>query len=316
MNKTMLKIAAFGVAVIGFYMYITVYVSGLSGTGGGAVATGVNPEAGEQIFWGAGQCSTCHKIGSRGSATRGPDQEGLAVRSEERAKELGFKSGLEYMVDSIVNPSSHVIEGYDDIMPKVYEPPIVLSKEKILAVLTYLQSLGGEPDIDAVMKYKELIPEASQKEVKPWVSPVEVTAEEGEEVFFDDTLDVTCGKCHMVNGRGAKVGPDLTGIGAIQTPDYFVESILDPSVVIVKGYETVYVITMDGIPYNGLIKEDTDEKLTLVVEEFGDIEEMEIYKDEVMDMKEQEVSMMPGNIGELLTVRQFYAVIEYLRSLK
>lgn len=35
MNKTMLKIVAFGVAVIGFYMYITVYVTGLSGTGGG-----------------------------------------------------------------------------------------------------------------------------------------------------------------------------------------------------------------------------------------------------------------------------------------
>src|SRR4030067_1863697 len=101
MNKTMLKIVACGDAVIGFSMYITVYVTGLSGTGGGETATGVSAEAGEQIFWGDGQCSTCHKIGSSGSATRGPDQEGLAERAEERAKELGLSGGLEYLVESI-----------------------------------------------------------------------------------------------------------------------------------------------------------------------------------------------------------------------
>ena len=52
----------------------------------------VSPESGEKIFWGDGQCSTCHKIGSSGSATRGPDQEGLSGRAEERAKEVGLPS--------------------------------------------------------------------------------------------------------------------------------------------------------------------------------------------------------------------------------
>ncbi|MBM4053597.1 MAG: c-type cytochrome [Planctomycetes bacterium] len=316
MNKTMLKIVAFGVAVIGFYMYITVYVTGLSGTGGGETAGGVTPEAGEQIFWGDGQCSTCHKIGSSGSATRGPDQEGLAERAEERAKKLGMSSGLDYMIESIVEPDKYVVDGYDKIMPKVFDPPIMLSREKILAVIAYLQTLGGEPDIDAIMKFKDKIPEASKTKVKPWVSPMEVTAEEGEQVFFDESLNVTCGKCHMVSGKGKKVGPELTGIGAIQTPEYFVESILTPSTVIVKGYETVFVVTVDGIPYNGLIKSDTEQELTLIVEESGSMEEVVIPKAEIEDMKKQEVSIMPGNISELLSVRQFYAVIAYLRSLK
>lgn len=316
MNKTMLKIVAFGVAVIGFYMYITVYVTGLSGTGGGETATGVSAEAGEQIFWGDGQCSTCHKIGSSGSATRGPDQEGLAERAEERAKALGLSGGLEYLVESIIDPEKYVVEGFDKIMPRVYDPPIMLSREKILAVLAYLQSLGGEPDLDAIMKFKDKIPEASKTKVKPWTPPMAVTAEEGEQVFFDESLDVTCGKCHMVSGKGQKVGPELTGIGAIQTPQYFVESILDPSAVIVKGFETVFVITEDGIPYNGLIKSDTEEELTLIIEESGSMEEVVIPKDEIEDMKKQEVSIMPGNISELLSVRQFYAVIEYLRNLK
>ena len=316
MNKSMLKITAFGIAVIGFYIYITIYVAGLSGTGGGESAGGVNPEAGEKIFWGDGQCSTCHKIGTSGSATRGPDQEGLVGRAEERAKELGMASGLDYLVESIVEPEKFVVKGYDKIMPKVYDPPIMLSREKILAVLAYLQTLGGESDIGAIMKYKDKIPEVSKKKVKPWVSPIVVDAKEGEKVFFDETRPVTCGKCHVVNGRGKKVGPELTGIGAIQTPEYFLESILKPSAKIVKGYETMYVITSDGIPYNGLIKSETEEELVLLKEESGEIEEVVIPKSDIAEMKRQEVSIMPGNISELLSVKDFYGIVAFLQSLK
>ena len=97
-------------AVVGFFAFVCIYVTGLSGGMGGGGATGVSPEAGEKIYWGDGQCHTCHSIGTSGSATRGPNQEGLASRAEERAKETGLSSGLEYMVESIVNPSSHVAE--------------------------------------------------------------------------------------------------------------------------------------------------------------------------------------------------------------
>lgn len=312
----MLKITAFGIAVIGFYIYITVYVAGLSGTGGGESASGVSPEAGEKIFWGDGQCGTCHKIGTSGSATRGPDQDGLSSRAEERAKELGLASGLDYLVESIVDPEKYIVKGYDKIMPRVYDPPIMLSREKILAVIAYLQTLGGEADLNAVMKYKDKIPEASKKKVKPWIPPVVVDAKEGERVFFDETRPVTCGKCHVVNGKGKKVGPELSGIGAIQTPEYFVESILTPSAKIVKGYETMYIITTDGIPYNGLIKSETDEEIILLKEESGEIEEIVIPKSDIEEMKKQEVSVMPGNIGELLSVRDFYGIVSFLQSLK
>ena len=316
MNKSMLKVTAFGIAIIGFYIYITMYVSGLSGTGGGESAGGVTPEAGESVFWGDGQCSTCHKVGSSGSATRGPDQEGLVSKADERAKELGMASGLDYIIESIVEPEKHVVHGYDKIMPKVYDPPIMLSREKILAVIAYLQTLGGEADVPAIMKYKDKIPEASKKKVKPWIPPVAVDAKEGEKIFFDETRPVTCGKCHVVNGKGEKVGPELTGIGAVQTPEYFLESILKPSAKIVKGYETMYVITTDGIPYNGLIKSETESEIVLLKEESGEIEDVIITKTDIAEMKKQEVSIMPGNIGELLSVRDFYGVISFLQSLK
>jgi putative heme-binding domain-containing protein len=119
-----------------------------------------------------------------------------------------------------------------------------------------------------------------------------------------------------VNGKGKKVGPELTGIGAIQTPEYFLESILKPSAKIVKGYETMYVITTDGIPYNGLIKSETEEEIILLKEESGEIEEVSIAKSDIQEMKKQDVSIMPGNIGELLSVRDFYGIVSFLQSLK
>lgn len=306
----------FTAVVLGFFAYVCTYVTNLSGGGGGGGATGVNPEAGEAIYWGDGQCHTCHSIGTSGSATRGPDQEGLAARAEERAKETGLSSGLEYMVESIVNPSSHVVEGYDDIMPKVYAPPIMLDREKILAVLSYLQTLGGEPDIDAVLKFKDRIPDASKTKVVPWVPPIEVDPKEGELIFFDDTRDVTCSKCHVLNGKGSKVGPDLTGIGAVQTPQYLIESVLKPSAVIVKGFETMYLMTNDGMAYNGLLVSQDEEEVVLLVDEEGVMEEYVFYPDEIAQMQKQDVSIMPGNLSEMLTTKEFYGIISFLLSQK
>jgi putative heme-binding domain-containing protein len=314
--KSFLNAVIFSLAVVGFFAYVCMYVTNLSGGMGGGGATGVSPEAGEKIFWGDGQCHTCHSIGTTGSATRGPDQEGLASRAEERAKEMGLSSGLEYMVESIVNPSAHIVEGFDDIMPKVFAPPIMLDQEKILAVLSYLQTLGGEPDIEALTKFKDRIPEASKTKVVPWVPPIEVDPKEGELIFFDETRDVTCSKCHVMNGKGSKVGPDLTGIGAVQTPQYLIESVLKPSDVIVKGFETMYLMTNDGMAYNGLLVSQDEEEVVLMVDEDGVMEEYVFYPDEIAQMQKQDVSIMPGNLSEMLTTKEFYGIISFLLSQK
>jgi putative heme-binding domain-containing protein len=293
------------------------YVTGLSGGGGGGGgATGINPEAGEAIYWGDGQCHTCHSIGTSGSATRGPNQEGLAARAEERAKEAGLSSGLEYLVESIVDPSAYIVEGYDNIMPKVYDAPIMLNREQIQAVLTYLQTLGGESNIEAVAKYAEKIPEASGDAVAPWVPPIDVDIKEGELVFFDESRGVTCSKCHVLNGKGSKVGPDLTGIGAVQTPQYLIESVLKPSAIIVKGFETMYLMTNDGMAYNGLLVSQDEDEVVLMVDEDGEMEEYVFYPDEIAQMQKQDVSIMPGNFQDMLTTKEFYGVILFLLSQK
>ncbi len=321
MNKSFLYVIAFGVIVLGSFVGICNYVTNVSGGGGsGATDSGeINAEAGKAIYFGEGQCSTCHKVGGEGSATRCPDHDDVFNTAIQRIKETGGATPMEYLVKSIAEPQEYIVKGFGKIMPKVYNPPINLSKDKILAVLAYLQSLGGEEDIPAIMKYADLIPEkeAGGEEVKPWEAPLPSDAVAGEKLFFDINGPAGCVKCHTIMNKGAKVCPNLTGIGAVQLPEYFIESILQPSAVIVNGFETVYLVDTDGVPYSGIIKRDTDEEIDLAVDEGGsEISIITIPKDEIDEMQKQDVSMMPGNFAEMLSAKQLYDIVTFLISQK
>jgi putative heme-binding domain-containing protein len=143
-----------------------------------------------------------------------------------------------------------------------------------------------------------------------------VDIKEGELVFFDESRGVTCSKCHVLNGKGSKVGPDLTGIGAVQTPQYLIESVLKPSEIIVKGFETMYLMTNDGMAYNGLLVSQDEDEVVLMVDEDGAMEEYVFYPDEIAQMQKQDVSIMPGNFQDMLTTKEFYGVILFLLSQK
>ena len=320
MSKSFLLIVLFCAIVLGSFVGICNYVTVLSGGGGssGGDTGGINAEVGKEIFFGDGQCSTCHKVGPEGSATRCPDQEGLFERAIGRAKETGASSPLEYLVMSIVEPQEYIVKGFGKIMPKVYNPPIMLSREKILAVLTYLQTLGGEEDVEAVMKFKDMIPEGGKgKQEKPWEPPIVADAAAGEKLFFDINGPAGCAKCHTIMNRGNTVCPNLTGIGGVQKPEYFVESVLQPSAVIVNGYETVLLEDTYGIIYTGIIKRDTEYEIDIAVDEGGpEISIITILKEDIEFMDKQEVSMMPGNFAEMLSTKQLYDIVSFLISQK
>lgn len=319
MSKSFLIILAFGAVVLGLFVGVCNYVTKVSGGGGGGGDTGgINAEVGKEVFFGDGQCYTCHKVGPEGSATRCPDQEGLFTRAIGRAEETSAHSPLEYLVRSIVEPQEYIVKGFGKIMPKVYDPPIMLSKEKILAVLTYLQTLGGDEDVEAVMKFKDMIPEGGKGEAeKPWEPPIVADPVAGEKLFFDINGPAGCVKCHTIMNRGASVCPNLTAIGAVQKPEYFLESVLQPSAVIVNGYETVYLVDTDGVPYSGIIKRDTDTEIDIAVDEGGSkISIYTIPKDDIEEMQKQDVSMMPGNFAEMLSTKQLYDIVAFLISQK
>ena len=83
----------------------------------------------------------------------------------------------------------------------------------------------------------------------------------GAVLFFQPFL--TCAKCHD-GETGTQLGPDIAKAGKEATADYLVESVLSPSKVIKKGYETVTVVTTDGRSFTGLIAEEKADTITLL----------------------------------------------------
>ncbi|MBI5748777.1 MAG: hypothetical protein HZA00_06575, partial [Nitrospinae bacterium] len=100
MGKALIKVFAFMIILVVIFLWVGYTVTEMTGGEKKAqAAVGVNPEAGEAIFWGKGRCSTCHSIGDKGSAIRCPNHGILGERfplpmgkrAVERAKEREAK---------------------------------------------------------------------------------------------------------------------------------------------------------------------------------------------------------------------------------
>jgi mono/diheme cytochrome c family protein len=136
-----------------------------------------------------------------------------------------------YIIESLINPNAYIVEGYPPIMPAVDKPPIALNRSEVWALTAFLESLGG--NVDVTLNDVPATVGAgggaggAQAEVKIPGDP-----KAGEAVFQGKG---TCIACHKAGKIGASpVGPDLSQIAKIQTPDYIMKKILDP-----KGAGTV-----------------------------------------------------------------------------
>jgi len=103
------------------------------------LSTGEMVDIGREIFRGKGLCSTCHTIGKSG-ALRFPDLDGIGTRASTQVENL---SELEYLAQSLYEPDAFVVPGFNPGM----KVPKDLSDQEILAVIAYLQSLGGTPSV-------------------------------------------------------------------------------------------------------------------------------------------------------------------------
>jgi mono/diheme cytochrome c family protein len=98
---------------------------------------------GRDIMDGKGLCRTCHTIGQSG-ALRFPDLEGIGARAATRIPGM---SDVEYLAQSLYEPDAFIVEGFNPGMPPAHRPPIGLTEQEILAVIAYLQSLGGTANV-------------------------------------------------------------------------------------------------------------------------------------------------------------------------
>ena len=68
-----------------------------------------------------------------------------------------------------------------------------------------------------------------------------------------------CAKCHKIKGDGGVAGPDLTEVASRTKPRYRLESLIEPSAVVVPGYGLTMLTLKNGESVGGtLLKEDKD----------------------------------------------------------
>jgi mono/diheme cytochrome c family protein len=228
------KVGVFSLAVMGSYSWFANSIPQIESKPpqelsleGGNVTQAQLVKAGEEIYKTKGTCEICHRIGQKG--TRAPDLGGVGGRA---AKAKAGMSAKAYIIESLLHPQAHVVEGYPPIMPAVDKPPIALNRSEVWALTAFLESLGGSVDvtlndIPATVGAAAAGGGAAAAEVK-----LPGDSKSGEQVFQGKG---TCIACHKAGKIGASpVGPDLSQIAKIQTPDYIMRKILDP-----KGMGTV-----------------------------------------------------------------------------
>lgn len=328
MRRPFFGVALFTIVVLLLFVYIGEVLTRISGEEGRLrmVAAGdVTPEAGEALFWGRGNCYTCHSIGGRGSAIRGPNLGETAPlstpigaraarRAEERAKQTGkVYTAVDYLVETLTEPGAYLVEGYQNIMPVVWKPPIALKPDEIKAVIAYLQSQGGTVDVGAI-KLPETVTTAAKHEAGvAWKPYLAGNPEAGKELFFDPESPAGCAKCHTIEGKGGSVGPELTKIAAVQTPQYILESVLEPSKVVPKEFEPTLIITKSGQYLAGIVKGE-DEKVIRLADSQGKFQE--VLKADIAERVPQKKSLMPENFADILTVQDLHNLLAYISNLK
>jgi mono/diheme cytochrome c family protein len=230
------KVGLFSVAIMGGYSWFANSIPQIESKPpqelsleGGNVTPAQLVKAGEEIYKTKGTCEICHRIGQKG--TRAPDLAGVGSRAAKTKPGMSAKA---YILESLIHPTAYIVEGYPPIMPAVDKPPIALNRSEVWALTAFLESLGGSVDVTLNDIPATVGAPAGAGGGAGAAAEVKLPgdAKAGKAVFMGKG---TCIACHKAGDiAGAPVGPDLSQIAKIQTPDYIMKKILDP-----KGMGTV-----------------------------------------------------------------------------
>ena len=123
----------------------------------------------------------------------------------------------------------------------------------------------------------------------------------------------SCGSCHVVNGGGGILGPELTTIGARRGPPYLREAVVKPEATHPPGYLVVKATTADGQDVRG-IRVTEDVFWIHVRDAAGNVHALEKSKLQRVE-RELTATLMPSYASRLSDA-QLDDLVAYLSSLR
>jgi putative heme-binding domain-containing protein len=122
-----------------------------------------------------------------------------------------------------------------------------------------------------------------------------------------------CASCHIVNGRGIELGPNLSEIGTKLGKDALIEAILEPSSGVSFGFEAWNFTLKNGDEAYGLLASETADEVA--VKAVGGIV-TRLKKSEIESRQQSKLSIMPAGLQAAMTTQELVDLVEYLASLK
>jgi putative heme-binding domain-containing protein len=143
----------------------------------------------------------------------------------------------------------------------------------------------------------------------------------GEKIFFGDG---NCSLCHMVDGKGGRLGPDLTRVGNRRSPEFLAQKLRDPNknlapTMMDPGKEwpydagTVTVVMQDGQRIQGVVRNEDNFSIQLMDTE----ENLHTYlKKELREVIHEQKTLMPVYPEDLLDKQHLWDLVAYLDNLR
>jgi putative heme-binding domain-containing protein len=247
-----------------------------------------NPLAGDAKAAEAGEyefrinCALCHGLGAHGGG-RGPDLT--------RAQKKHAHSDAE-----IFQVISNGIPGTAMPANGTNGQGVGMTDEEIWQIIAYIRS----------------------QEVKAPAQPLG-NAVHGKELFYGDA---NCSLCHMVEGKGGRLGPELTAVGGSRTRAAIIDSVRNPSRRLAWGlteatkefpqeYETVTVVTADGKQIKGVtLNEDSFSVQIMDMNEQIRL----LEKAKLQSFQKTRESAMPKYDADTLSDKELEDIVAYLVS--
>jgi putative heme-binding domain-containing protein len=227
-------------------------------------------------------CALCHGLGARGGG-RGPDLTRAHKRHGDSDGDL-FRNISQGIPGTAMPANGTNGQG------------VGMTDEEIWQIITYLRSVQVG---------------ASAKKLG--------NAANGRKLFYGDA---NCSTCHMIDGKGGRVGPDLTSVGTSRTVESLVESVRNPSQRLAWGlteptkefaqrYEMVTVVTPDGKEIKGVTLNEDSFSLQVM----DTAEQIHFFdKDKLRSINKSRKSLMPSYNSSTLSDRDLNDILAYLQD--
>lgn len=251
-------------------------------------AQGQNPLAGDPKAAKLGEsqfranCAFCHGLGARGGG-RGPDLTRAQKRHGSSDVDL-FRTINEGVPGTAMPPNGATQQG------------VGMTETEVWQVIAYIRSVQVRA---------------------PAQTPGNTT--HGKALFFGDAV---CYTCHMVEGKGGRLGPDLTTTGSARSTEYLIDSVRNPSRRLAQGlseamkefsqeYETVNVETADGQKFTGVIL--NEDHFTVQMMDLR--EQIHLFeKDKLRSFEKSRKSLMPAYDKGMLSDKDLQDILAFLLS--